>query len=262
MVKVQELLENRIVSLLENPDYVGHPLSEGLAELFERYCEQTRQIERIAHISDRYQEAERDRHIDTTTRYQRQLRQIAKVMRISDRYQHMLRDMNERLYWISSHDELTGLPNRRQMQAHLKRELQQLAERGGQFCVALADLDHFKAINDTYGHDIGDKALAAIANCLSEHIRGYDLCGRWGGEEFLLIFPHSDTRAAEAILARLHEVVGALVSHQLPEQIVLSVSFGLTACHKGDEALDQILKRVDGALYQAKREGRKRTVVV
>lgn len=256
-----EPLEDYIEALLKNPEYAGHPLREGLGELYERYREQGRQIERIAFIADRYQGAERSRRLDSAAHFQRQLRQIEKVMRISDRYQHMLRDVNERLQWISNRDELTNMPNRRHMQAQLRRELQQLAERGGEFCVALADLDHFKNINDTYGHDVGDKVLAAIAQCLAQHIREYDLCGRWGGEEFLLIFPRSEAVAAEAILDRLHVAVATLSSPLLPEQSKLSVSFGLTACRDAHEPLDSILRRVDGALYQAKREGRQRTVV-
>lgn len=257
-----ELLDEHIEALLNNPDYAGHPLGECLGELYRRYREQGRQIDRIAYIADRFQAVERSYRLDSAARVQRQLRQIEKVMRISDRYQYMLRDVNERLAWISNSDELTGIPNRRRMQAQLQRELRHTQEHGGEFCVALADLDYFKTINDSYGHEVGDKALMAVAQCLTDNIREHDLCGRWGGEEFLLIFPGADLATTRAILERLHEAMAVLSSPLLPERPLLSVSFGLTACRDGQEPFGAILKRVDGALYQAKHEGRRRTVVV
>jgi diguanylate cyclase (GGDEF)-like protein len=261
MSKDDALFDARIAALLDDPAHAGHPLREALAELYARHAEQLRQIERIAYIADRYQGAERERRLTSTARFQRQLRQIEKVMRISDRYQHMLRDANEKLQWLSHRDELTGLPNRRHMQSQLLRELAQLDEQGGQLCVALADLDHFKAINDNYGHDVGDMVLTALAQCLEEHVREQDLCGRWGGEEFLLIFPRTELAGAQALLERLHQAVAELSGQLQPQGTPLSVSFGLTCCVDGGEAPDRILKRVDRALYQAKQQGRKRTVV-
>ncbi|WP_024301011.1 biofilm regulation diguanylate cyclase SiaD [Pseudogulbenkiania sp. MAI-1] len=256
-MKQHEQLEERIEALLADAAHAGHPLHEALGALFERYREQTRQIERVSRIADRYQDAERDRGLSYAARYQRQLRQVEKIVRISDRYQSMLRDMNERLHWLSSRDELTGLPNRRHALLRLRQELQRLGRHGGQFCLALADVDHFKSINDSYGHDVGDRALAAIANGLSEGVREYDLCARWGGEEFLLLFPQSGLEEVQGVLERLRGQLAVLSGQLLPAgAAVFTLSFGLTLCRDSAEAVDAMLQRVDRALYQAKGQGR------
>ncbi|EEG07849.1 biofilm regulation diguanylate cyclase SiaD [Pseudogulbenkiania ferrooxidans] len=261
-MKQHEELESRIETLLADPAYADHPLHEALASLFERYREQTRQIERVSRIADRYQDAERDRGLSYAARYQRQLRQVEKIVRISDRYQNMLRDMNQRLHWLSSRDELTGLPNRRHALVRLREELQRLGRSGGQFCLTLADVDHFKSINDGYGHDVGDRVLGAIAHGLSEGVRDYDVCARWGGEEFLLLFPHSSIEEVQSVLVRLRRQVGVLSGELLPAGAAgLTLSFGLTLCRDAAEPLDAILQRADQALYQAKGQGRDCVVI-
>jgi diguanylate cyclase (GGDEF)-like protein len=261
-MKQHEQLEDRIETLLADPAYAGHPLQEALASLFECYREQTRQIERVSRIADRYQDAERDRGLSYAARYQRQLRQVEKIVRISDRYQNMLRDINERLHWLSSRDELTGLPNRRFALVRLREELQRLGQDGGQFCLVLADVDHFKNINDSFGHDVGDRALEAIAHGLSEGVRDYDVCARWGGEEFLLLFPQAGIDEVQRILGRLRTQVSALSGQLLPEgTAALTLSFGLTVCRDPAEPLNAMLQRVDQALYQAKHQGRDCVVI-
>ncbi|MBI3144597.1 MAG: GGDEF domain-containing protein [Pseudogulbenkiania sp.] len=261
-MKQHEQLEDRIEALLADAAYAGHPLREALTTLFESYREQTRLIERVSRIADRYQDAERDRGLSYAARYQRQLRQIEKIVRISDRYQNMLRDMNERLHWLSSRDELTGLHNRRHALLRLREELQRLGRHGGQFCLVLADVDHFKSINDSYGHDVGDRALAAIAQGLSEEVREYDVCARWGGEEFLLLFPHSGIEEVQSILGRLRHQVAILSGQFLPAgAAALTLSFGLTLCRDAAEPLNAMLQRVDLALYQAKGQGRDCVVI-
>lgn len=257
-----DALERLIDSLLEDPVHRGHPLRSALEELYSRYQDGQRQIDRISHIADRYQHAERARGQGFADNYQRKLRQLEKIVRISDQYQNMLRDVNERLQWLSSRDELTGLPNRRFMLNHLNEQLRKLDRIGAPFCVALVDIDHFKAINDTYGHDVGDNVLATVATALRESLRADDACGRWGGEEFLLIMPGAILAAAEGTLARMRQNVSAIPK---PEQgqhdLRLTVSVGLISCQQPGDAPNLILKRVDDALYAAKRQGRDRTVI-
>lgn len=256
-MKQHEQLEEHIEALLADTSYASHPLHEALGALFERYREQTRQIERVSRIADRYQDAERDRGLSYAARYQRQLRQVEKIVRISDRYQSMLRDMNERLHWLSSRDELTGLHNRRHALRRLREEWQRLGRHGGQFCLVLADVDHFKNINDGYGHDVGDRALAAIANILSDGVRQYDVCARWGGEEFLLLFPQSGLDEVQGVLERLRLQLATSSGQLLPAgAAVLTVSFGLAVCADPGESLDALLLRVDQAMYLAKGQGR------
>lgn len=262
MMKSDDPLARQIEALLEDRTHEGHPLRAALADVYARYVEQSRQIDRISHIADRYQSAERERGQGFANNYLRKLRQLEKIVRISDRYQHMLRDVNDRLQWLSSRDELTGLPNRRFMLGLLGEQLRRLGKGGAPVCVAMADIDHFKAINDTYGHDAGDKVLAALGEVLRANLRAEDVCGRWGGEEFLIVLPAADLTASAATLARLRELVSAVPGPDpLGTAFRLSLSIGLVRCADPGEAPDTLLKRVDAALYAAKREGRDRTVV-
>jgi diguanylate cyclase (GGDEF)-like protein len=262
MMKFDDPLARQIDALLHDSAHADHPLRAALADLYARYLEQSRQIDRISHIADRYQSAERERGQGFATNYQRKLRQLEKIVRISDQYQTMLRDVNDRLQWLSSRDELTGLPNRRFMLGLLGEQLRKLGKGGAAVCVAMADIDHFKSINDTYGHDAGDKVLASLGELIRQNLRVEDVCGRWGGEEFLIVLPAADLGAAEATLARLRDLVSQLPCPLMQEaDFRLSLSIGLVRCGDAGEASDALLKRVDAALYAAKRQGRDRTVV-
>ncbi|QEI09404.1 GGDEF domain-containing protein [Pigmentiphaga aceris] len=260
-MKSDDPLAREINALLDDGAHQGHPLHAALAELYTRYLDQSRQIDRISHIADRYQNAERERGQGYAVNYQRKLRQLEKIVRISDQYQHMLRDVNDRLQWLSSRDELTGLPNRRFMLGLLGDHLRKLAKGGEPVCVAMADIDHFKSINDNYGHDAGDKVLAALGELFRNNLRADDVCGRWGGEEFLIILPGADLESSTITLARLRARVSALPGPDDGDAFRLSLSIGLVRGDDPDEAPDHLLKRVDEALYAAKRQGRDRTVI-
>lgn len=156
-------------------------------------------------------------------------------------------------------DELTGLPNRRALTAEAKRGLAQI-QGGAQLGLILLDIDHFKSINDTYGHDVGDSALRHVAQVLREQMSGAALVGRFGGEEFLCLLPGADqakTQAmAESLRARLHSS-----PLRLPGQdLTISASFGVSMVCRDDESIDRALARADEALYRAKSEGRNRVV--
>lgn len=155
-------------------------------------------------------------------------------------------------------DQLTGLLNRRVMLETLEAE-RQLAERHGtQWCVALIDLDHFKQVNDRYGHPTGDAVLQGFADLARQHLRAVDQVGRWGGEEFLVMFPQTRLNEAHASLERLRK---ALNAWRLPEHPGLQMSFsaGLVQAEP-DDTLDQLVERADKTMYQAKASGRNRSV--
>jgi diguanylate cyclase (GGDEF)-like protein len=152
-------------------------------------------------------------------------------------------------------DELTGLPNRRSMQAGLARSLA-LADRGiAPFCVAILDIDHFKAVNDALGHAAGDAVLREVARRGQAVLRATDVLGRWGGEEFLLLMP-GGADAASAALARIRAALAA--GGQASPAVTLSA--GIAAYRPGEDA-DALLARADRALYAAKHAGRDRVVV-
>lgn len=247
-------LEERIGSILSAqtpPD----GWKDSLAELFQRYRDQQRLLDRLTHIADRFQAAERDRSQAYLTRYERKVRQLEKIVRISDQYQTMLHQLKERLEHASNFDALTGLPNRRYMTGRLEEAAAQAARRPeSTFAVMIADIDQFKAVNDGYGHAAGDRVLHAVARALELTLREYDLCARWGGEEFLLLFPSCEQGNAPIVAERLRRNV-----HEAPRNDgdlpAPTVSIGYTL-HRPGENIDATLLRADEALYKAKAAGR------
>jgi diguanylate cyclase (GGDEF)-like protein len=250
-------LEARVEALLRDPAAPAADWQAVLGELYQQYRTQSRLLERVTHISDLFQRAERDRGRNYASQLERKIRQIEKIVRISDRYQLMLHDLNERLTEISTHDELTGLPNRRFMQEKLHQAIAQIGREGGRFAIALADVDHFKDINDSAGHAAGDNVLSALARCIRTNLREYDLCARWGGEEFLLLFSGCGLAEAEGLAERIRRAVEEIDPGHLPAGIALSISLGVTEYHPA-EGLDNALRNADLALYRAKAAGRNR----
>jgi len=123
--------------------------------------------------------------------------------------------------------------------------------------LALADIDHFKSINDTYGHETGDKILTEIARVITSHIRNYDVCGRWGGEEFLIIMPEVSVPNGTRIVERLRTTIYELHIGIGDQTIKLSASLGIAEYRPG-ESISETINRADAALFAAKRAGRNR----
>lgn len=256
-VQDREPFDHELQAALSNPAWQSHPLHGVLVQLQQRYAERTAMLERLTRIADQYQLAERERGLSFAQRYERQLRQLEKIVRISDQYQHMLRDLNNELQRTASHDLLTGLFNRRYLFDRLNDELAKAVRGQGGFALAMADVDLFKQINDSCGHDVGDAALCHVARMIEMPLRDYDLCGRWGGEEFLLLFPGGDVTAAQQAIQRIRQqLIDQPFVHE-GQICPLTLSFGCTDYRDG-EGITAILKRVDEALYRAKGAGRDR----
>nr|WP_247739675.1 diguanylate cyclase [Endozoicomonas sp. G2_2] len=168
-----------------------------------------------------------------------------------------LTEAHEQLSRVATIDELTGLGNRRLLMTQLDHEIERGRRYDAPLSVALLDLDHFKQLNDMHGHAVGDAALRHFAQLAEDSLRGSDLIGRWGGEEFLLLLP--DTCAADAVTTLnrlLTKIRDTPVSHE-DEAIRLSASAGVAEsdCQESAEA---IIHRADSALYRAKAAGRDR----
>jgi diguanylate cyclase (GGDEF)-like protein len=156
-------------------------------------------------------------------------------------------------------DYLTQLPNRRSLTETLETQLTQFQSdpRRRPFAVILLDIDRFKQINDTFGHDMGDRVLIAIADILQSHLRQQDMIGRWGGEEFLMIA--QDATAIDA--AQTADRLRALICEQVTcEDTIVSASFGISLVTSID-TLESLVRRADQALYAAKEKGRNRVEV-
>ncbi|SEE78168.1 diguanylate cyclase [Pseudomonas coleopterorum] len=152
-------------------------------------------------------------------------------------------------------DPLTGLPNRAAWNERLALEHGRLQQTGMGLLLAILDLDHFKSINDTYGHQAGDKVLKIIANVLRKGLRGDDFIARFGGEEFALLMPGSDLSGGSRLLERLRAAVEQCPFHFKGERVTVTMSAGVAVFKSGENA-SQVLKRADQALYRAKEAGR------
>lgn len=162
---------------------------------------------------------------------------------------------------ISDLDPLTGAQTRQVMLRDLKREIQRARRSGAPGCLALADIDRFKAINDTYGHGVGDTVLATVSGLVIESLRPYDTVYRYGGEEFLICLPEIGPEEARRVLERVRERVARQpIAVDGGKELAVTVSFGLTMMTPR-RPIEELIERADKALYVAKEGGRNRVEV-
>jgi two-component system cell cycle response regulator len=178
------------------------------------------------------------------------------------RYTERLRDNVQLSIEMAITDPLTGLYNRRYMENHLAALVEQAAARGKPLTALVLDIDYFKAINDSHGHDAGDDVLREFATRIRKSIRGIDLACRYGGEEFVIIMPETDMAVATIVAERLRRRIAseAFAIQQGSGSLEVTISIGLATLDTADDNATSILKRADQALYRAKRDGRNRVV--
>jgi two-component system cell cycle response regulator len=179
-----------------------------------------------------------------------------KVRRLSD-----VSETNRRLADISLTDELTGLPNRRYLNRRLREELTMARRFKTPLSCVMVDVDHFKKFNDTLGHQAGDTVLQSLAKLLCTDKRDYDVVGRYGGEEFLLLLPQVDGPGALALAERLREKVeeASLAPSGTPQRV--NISLGVATFNGDDLNEEDLIRQADEALYEAKAAGRNRSVM-
>nr|WP_294863375.1 GGDEF domain-containing protein [uncultured Pseudogulbenkiania sp.] len=170
-----------------------------------------------------------------------------------------LAEANSKLAHLARTDTLTGLPNRRALEEALEQQLQRTRRNGEQASLVLLDIDHFKVVNDRYGHDAGDAVIRALGKAMSETIRSADVAGRWGGEEFLVVLANVDEEGAAAFAERLRtRVESTTVAHG---ELHVSYTISLGVAPLSTPHREAWLKRADEALYRAKLDGRNRTAI-
>jgi two-component system cell cycle response regulator len=159
-------------------------------------------------------------------------------------------------------DQLTGLHNRRYMGRHLDTLIANAEKSGRPIAFLILDIDHFKSVNDSYGHDIGDEVLREFAGRISANVRGIDLACRYGGEEFVVVMPETDMDLASTVAERLRRSVEAtpFAISRAPHKLQVTISIGIASSQSGGDTPDALLHRADQALYRAKREGRNRVI--
>ncbi len=186
------------------------------------------------------------------------VRTQVKRKRYTDTLKHKLVESVE----MALTDPLTGLHNRRYMESHLKTLVDEASQRGKPLSLLIIDIDYFKSVNDTYGHDAGDEVLKAFAARIRRNTRGIDLACRLGGEEFVVVMPETDMAKAYMVGERLRQSVAgrpfSVPGYEKPLEVTASV--GVATFERVDDTCDTILKRADQALYSAKQNGRNRVV--
>jgi two-component system cell cycle response regulator len=177
-------------------------------------------------------------------------------------YQDRLRHNVQLSLEMAITDQLTGLHNRRYMARHLDNLILSAQKSGKPLAFLIMDIDHFKSVNDTHGHDIGDEVLREFANRISANIRGIDLACRYGGEEFVVVMPDTDIDFACTIAERLRHSVETTPFEisRAPNTLNVTISIGIASAQSEDDNAESLLHRADQALYRAKREGRNRVI--
>ncbi|MDW8326206.1 MAG: diguanylate cyclase [Anaerolineales bacterium] len=180
---------------------------------------------------------------------------------IGERILNLEANLNQalaRMEELATHDPVTGLLNRRALYTHAEAELNRAQRNRKPLSLVMLDIDHFKQVNDQHGHLLGDKALHAVATTLAQNKRPYDWAGRWGGEEFLLVLPATDSQEAALVAERLRVGIQEM-RVPLPDGGAISVqaSLGVSTFEPGSaHTLDLLVHQADEALMRAKREGR------
>jgi len=201
--------------------------------------------------------AENQRLNDELAKVQKELDAAKRAIRIKE---IELKAVIAQAEEVSHVDELTCLPNRRQVIKELQNEVIRAERYKTPISISMIDIDHFKRINDSYGHTVGDQVLFNLANILQESVRDPDTVGRYGGEEFLVVLPNTHLKEAAEQAARLCKRIRE-ADVNVGEVIHLTVSIGAAEYRHGEESWQKFLSRADMALYEAKNAGRDRWAV-
>ncbi|MFY0730906.1 diguanylate cyclase [Pseudomonas sp. NFX15] len=210
-------------------------------------------LEGLLGTMDQHQKQRDEREQEVAARLHSLAERVAHMEQEAQGYREHLEEQRQK----AMVDPLTGLPNRAAWSERLEHEVKEWQQHGNTLLLAMLDLDHFKRINDNYGHLAGDKVLKIIASVLRKRLRGTDFIARFGGEEFVLLMPSTVPAAGLKLLENLRASIQACPFHFKGEPVTITVSMGMTAFRPGEHG-DQVLKRADQALYRAKNAGRNR----
>jgi len=210
-------------------------------------------LEGLLGTMDQHQKQRDEREQEVAARLKGLAERVAHMEQEAQGYREHLEEQRQKALI----DPLTGLPNRAAWSERLDHEIAQWQQHGNTLLLAMLDLDHFKRINDNYGHLAGDKVLKIIASVLRKRLRGTDFVARFGGEEFVLLMPGTVPAVGAKLLENLRASIEACPFHFKNEPVTITVSMGMTAFRPGEHS-DLVLKRADQALYRAKNAGRNR----
>ncbi|RON74493.1 hypothetical protein BK635_26225 [Pseudomonas chlororaphis] len=210
-------------------------------------------LEGLLGTMDHHQKQRDEREKEVAARLQSLAERVSSMEQEAQGYREHLEEQRQKALI----DPLTGLPNRAAWSERLEHEVAQWQQHGNTLLLAMLDLDHFKRINDNYGHLAGDKVLKIIAGVLRKRLRGNDFIARFGGEEFVLLIPDTTWPVGARLAETLRAAIEACPFHFKGERVIITMSIGMSAFKPGERS-DLVLKRADQALYRAKEAGRNR----
>ncbi|AZD19429.1 GGDEF domain protein [Pseudomonas chlororaphis subsp. aurantiaca] len=210
-------------------------------------------LEGLLGTMDHHQKQRDEREKEVAARLQSLAERVSSMEQEAQGYREHLEEQRQKALI----DPLTGLPNRAAWSERLEHEVAQWQQHGNTLLLAMLDLDHFKRINDNYGHLAGDKVLKIIAGVLRKRLRGSDFIARFGGEEFVLLIPNTSWPVGARLAETLRAAIEACPFHFKGERVTITMSIGMSAFKPGERS-DLVLKRADQALYRAKEAGRNR----
>lgn len=186
---------------------------------------------------------------------------VAVEIHSSSSPRYAMRQRLEELQEMAMHDPLTGIANRRFVEINLAARLEELKRYGFDFSVMFIDADHFKKINDTHGHAIGDRILKMISATIANSLRSFDIIGRWGGEEFVVLLINTRKEDLLTLADRLRRLVeNSALTLDDGEVLKVTVSVGATCAQKGD-SVESLVERADKLMFESKRRGRNRVSI-
>ncbi len=230
-----------------------HTSVQGAADLDSLKTILDKRLEGLLGTMDEHQHQRDQREQEMSTRLKGLAERVAHMEQEAQGYREHLEEQRQKALV----DPLTGLPNRAAWSERLELEVADWQDKGGHLLMAILDLDHFKRINDSYGHLAGDKVLKIVANELRKRLRSRDFIARFGGEEFVLLVPQTALAGGLQLAESLRAAVEACPFHFKGERVTITLSVGITAFRSGEHS-DVVLKRADEALYRAKHLGRNR----
>lgn len=241
-------------------------VQENMKSLVFGYRKSFREQQRLVRVSDRQQEQLRNITLELQSANEQLEEQASRLVHLNIVLQEEIKQkklLEDELRAIATIDSLTGVYTRRQLLEFGENELKRFHRTGHPLCILMLDIDHFKKINDTYGHAAGDCALKYFTDTCKDSIRTTDILGRVGGEEFVLIMPDTNIDDALEVAERVRKSVSSRVfcTDDLCFNIKMAISAGLYMVTKDDSLFEQAMAKADGALYEAKGGGRNRVVI-
>jgi diguanylate cyclase (GGDEF)-like protein len=204
-----------------------------------------------------YRSNEKNREME----YQKQLMELQEKVYESEQNAEEIKNILSFQKYRINHDSLTGLPNRDSYEEHIIDSLQRWKLKSKVLSIAIGDIDHFKYINDSFGHLAGDKVLKKVAMIFKSAIRSTDFIARIGGEEFVFIFENTSTKSAHSILEKLRQLIEDCQFFYHEKKVDVTISFGLTTVTASDD-IESLFMRADSAMYKAKNAGRNRVEIL